>query len=64
MALLVVMTLIGASHAFATNHHIAITFFVAKGGHDHDHNFFGPSINSWSQGGIGNGGSIPVEVAM
>ena len=30
MALLVVMTLIGASHAFATNHHIAITFFVDR----------------------------------
>ena len=28
VALLVVMTLVGASHAFATNHHIAITFFV------------------------------------
>lgn len=30
VALLVVMTLIGASHAFATNHHIAITFFVER----------------------------------
>lgn len=30
VALLVVMTLIGASHAFATNHHIAITFFVDR----------------------------------
>lgn len=30
MALLVVMTLIGALHAFATNHHIAITFFVDR----------------------------------
>src|SRR5574343_1336080 len=30
VALLVVMTLIGASHAFATNHHIAITFLVDK----------------------------------
>ncbi|SDH89992.1 TRAP transporter small permease [Propionivibrio dicarboxylicus] len=29
VALLVVMTLVGASHAFATNHHIAITFFVS-----------------------------------
>ena len=28
VALLVVMTLVGASHAFATEHHIAITFFV------------------------------------
>lgn len=30
VALLVVMTLVGASHAFATNHHIAITFFVDR----------------------------------
>ena len=30
VALLVVMTLVGASHAFATNHHIAITFFVER----------------------------------
>lgn len=30
VALMVVMTLIGASHAFATNHHIAITFFVDR----------------------------------
>jgi TRAP-type transport system small permease protein len=30
VALLVVMTLIGASHAFATNHHIAITFFIDR----------------------------------
>lgn len=30
VVLLVVMTLIGASHAFATNHHIAITFFVER----------------------------------
>jgi TRAP-type C4-dicarboxylate transport system permease small subunit len=30
VALLVVMTLIGASHAFATKHHIAITFFVER----------------------------------
>lgn len=30
VALLVVMTLIGASHAFATNHHIAIIFFVER----------------------------------
>lgn len=30
VALLVVMTLVGASHAFATNHHIAITFFISR----------------------------------
>ena len=30
VALLVVMTLVGASHAFATNHHIAITFFADR----------------------------------
>lgn len=30
VALMVVMTLVGASHAFASNHHIAITFFVEK----------------------------------
>ena len=30
VALLVVMTLEGASHAFASNHHIAITFFVDR----------------------------------
>ncbi|MCE1186585.1 TRAP transporter small permease [Zoogloea sp.] len=30
VALLVVMTLVGASHAFATRHHIAITFLVDK----------------------------------
>lgn len=30
VALLVVMTLVGASHAFATNHHIAITFFINR----------------------------------
>lgn len=30
VALLVVMTLVGASHAFATNHHIAINFFVER----------------------------------
>lgn len=30
VALMVVMTLIGASHAFASNHHIAITFFVDR----------------------------------
>ncbi len=30
VALLVIMTLVGASHAFATEHHIAITFFVGK----------------------------------
>ena len=29
VALLVLLTLVGASHAFATNHHIAITFFVS-----------------------------------
>jgi TRAP-type C4-dicarboxylate transport system permease small subunit len=28
--LMVVMTLVGASHAFAKNHHIAITFFVDR----------------------------------
>lgn len=30
VALLVVMTLVGASHAFASNHHIAITFFIER----------------------------------
>lgn len=30
VALLVVMTLVGTSHAFASNHHIAITFFVDR----------------------------------
>lgn len=30
VALLVVMTLVGASHAFSSNHHIAITFFVDR----------------------------------
>ena len=30
VALLVVMTLVGASHAFASNHHIAITYFVER----------------------------------
>ncbi len=30
VALLVVMTLVGASHAFASHHHIAITFFVER----------------------------------
>ena len=30
VALLVIMTLVGASHAFASNHHIAITFFVER----------------------------------
>ncbi len=30
VALLVVMTLVGASHAFAANHHIAITYFVER----------------------------------
>jgi TRAP-type C4-dicarboxylate transport system permease small subunit len=30
VALLVVMTLVGASHAFATNHHIAIGYFVER----------------------------------
>ncbi len=28
--LMVVMTLVGASHAFAKNHHIAITYFVER----------------------------------
>ena len=31
--LMVVMTLVGASHAFAKNHHIAITFFVDRRPH-------------------------------
>ena len=30
VALLVVMTLVGASHAFASNHHIAIGYFVER----------------------------------
>lgn len=30
VALLVVMTLVGASHAFATNHHIAIEYLVER----------------------------------
>lgn len=30
VVLLVVMTLVGASHAFSTNHHIAISFFVER----------------------------------
>ncbi|WP_374262439.1 TRAP transporter small permease [Zoogloea sp.] len=30
VALLVVMTLVGASHAFASKHHIAITFFIDR----------------------------------
>lgn len=30
VALLVVMTLVGASHAFANHHHVAITFFVER----------------------------------
>ncbi len=30
VVLMVIMTLIGASHAFATNHHIAITYFVDR----------------------------------
>jgi TRAP-type C4-dicarboxylate transport system permease small subunit len=30
VALMVVMTLVGASHAFATNHHISIGFFVER----------------------------------
>lgn len=30
VALLVVMTLVGASHAFSSKHHIAITFFVER----------------------------------
>jgi TRAP-type transport system small permease protein len=33
VALLVVMTLIGASHAFATNHHIAISYLVDRKPH-------------------------------
>jgi TRAP-type transport system small permease protein len=33
VSLMVVMTLVGASHAFATNHHIAITFFVERKPH-------------------------------
>ncbi|MFV5215989.1 TRAP transporter small permease [Azonexus caeni] len=31
VALLVVMTLVGASHAFKTGHHIAIDYLVARG---------------------------------
>ena len=31
--LMVVMTLVGASHAFAKNHHIAITYFVDRNPH-------------------------------
>ena len=31
--LMVVMTLVGASHAFAKNHHIAITYFVDRKPH-------------------------------
>ncbi len=30
VSLMVVMTLVGASHAFAQNHHIAIAFFVER----------------------------------
>lgn len=30
VGLMVVMTLVGASHAFASNHHIAIVFFVER----------------------------------
>ena len=30
VTLLVVMTLVGASHAFATNHHIAIGYFIER----------------------------------
>jgi TRAP-type C4-dicarboxylate transport system permease small subunit len=30
VALMVVMTLVGASHAFRTNHHICIVFFVER----------------------------------
>lgn len=30
VALLVVMTLVGASHAFASNHHIAISYFIER----------------------------------
>ena len=30
VSLMVVMTLVGASHAFAKNHHIAITYFVER----------------------------------
>jgi len=30
VVLLVVMTLVGASHAFATNHHITITYFINR----------------------------------
>ncbi len=30
VALLLVMTLVGASHAFASRHHIAITFFIDR----------------------------------
>ncbi len=30
VGLMVVMTLVGASHAFATNHHIAIVYFVER----------------------------------
>ena len=31
VALLVIMTLVGASHAFKTGHHIAIDYLVARG---------------------------------
>jgi TRAP-type transport system small permease protein len=30
VGLMVVMTLVGASHAFANNHHISITYFVER----------------------------------
>ena len=30
VGLMVVMTLVGASHAFATNHHISIVYFVER----------------------------------
>jgi TRAP-type transport system small permease protein len=33
VSLMVVMTLVGASHAFASNHHIAITYFVERKPH-------------------------------
>jgi TRAP-type C4-dicarboxylate transport system permease small subunit len=33
VALLVIMTLVGASHAFASNHHIAIAYFVERRPH-------------------------------
>src|SRR5450759_5700361 len=30
VVLMVIMTLVGASHAFATNHHISIVYFVER----------------------------------